>query len=223
MNLDIPFTYIFTLAVYLLCIALFYLPNTESIGFGLFFIWNIVANTFLLRETPPFSYLVLGMGILLLIASFFCVMAMMKLHAVYVKKSEPIHHFPQRRRALDNYKIMYTVAQAVWLFLIAAFYLGPKTVEGDVSIFILLGGIVVFLFVWFMQFLFFVGRNETDIYPFIYSLEASLIVVLPLSIFNNLSFQQIILLVLTLGGIEMSYYLVYLSYWIYINSLHTIS
>jgi hypothetical protein len=161
---------------------------------------------------------------------FLTILAIMRLHAVYIKKSEPIKNFPERRKALDTYKFIYIACQFVLLLLVwwtqiynTVFLTDLINAAYEKTDTLILGiGTILFLSVW-MGIWINESRKETDMIPFAWAIGSSMGLVLLLSKYWGVGFEKLIKLVLIQGELGMSSYLVFLSYWIYKNSLTVIN
>jgi hypothetical protein len=209
-------------------IFLIYSQNTEWIGFGMFFIWSLMTDTILFHETS--DYVLIIIGSLLLISMFLTILAIVRLHSIYIKKSEPIKNFPERRKALDTYKFIYIACQFVLLLLVwwtqiynTVFLTDLINAAYEKTDTLILGiGTILFLSVW-MGIWINESRKETDMIPFAWAIGSSMGLVLLLSKYWGVGFEKLIKLVLIQGELGMSSYLVFLSYWIYKNSLTVIN
>ena len=97
-------------------IYVLYQPNLEVNGFGLLFFWFILSNAYLFYgfKNPPY----LLVSTLLFISLFIMVISIIYLQQSYAVRSEPIQHFPERRQAIDKYKLMFLISESFLLFLI---------------------------------------------------------------------------------------------------------
>jgi len=220
MNLDPILTNLVICGIFFFNIALFYLPNTEWIGFGFFFIWNLFTNTFLFRQGSEEVLLIIGS--LLLISLFLIILTIVKLHSYYLKKTGPIKLFPEKRKALDTYKIIYTVSQIVLLLLLGWSQINGKKFIDQSDKYILGFGTVLFLSIWIGTWIN-EHRKETDLYPFECAIGSSLGVVFLIGIYSKMGFEKISKLLLLQGELAMSSYLIFLSNWIHKTSLHQIN
>jgi hypothetical protein len=211
MILDDKLTNVAIITLYFFGIILLYFTNTEWIGFGFFFIWSLITNIFLFRE--KFDYVLLTIGSFLLVSLFLIILAIIKLHSQYIKKSEPIKNFPERRRAFDHYKLLFVICQGILLTLL---FLNISMNE----YYTLAGGTLGFLLIWLG--FYFRSHKETDLYPFFLGLGGSIGLVGLISKFQNYGLNTIVKLLLLQGGVGISSYLIFLSHWIYKHSLHVV-
>jgi hypothetical protein len=225
MSVDNYLTNASIVSFFLVNVALLYLDNTELIGFALFFVWNFLENVFLFQN---FSLTTLEMGVLftigvlLLVSMYLVILSLWKLHNYYIAKSESIKHFPERRKALDNYKAIYIVSQVLFMFLFFLRLVQPNnTAMMNWDTTFLLGGLVLFLSVWFG-----IQGRETDLKAPMTGVVCGLAIMMGGMFGFSQYFPKLYTFQWKTGlymvGISMSSYLVYLANWIHVHSMHSI-
>lgn len=233
MVVDLALTNVSLVAFFCLNIALLYLNNTELIGFALFFVWNFLENVFLFQNfnlTTLEMGVLLTIGILLLVSMYLVILSLWKLHNYYIVKSESIKHFPERRKALDNYKVLYIVSQVLFMFMFFLHSTQPNPTVlmdwGSDHAF-LMAGLAFFIGVWFgFKWVYFL--REIDLKAPMTGIVVGLAVTIGgMFVFSQTktspppyAFQW--KTGLYVMGISMSSYLVYLANWIHVHSMHSI-
>lgn len=224
MIVDIALFNIVIILTFIFNTLLIYYPNTEWIGFLLFFVWNFLENVFLMSNynfTDLSEYVTVGIGSFLLVSIFLISLSTIKLHSFYVKSSEPVKLSVERRLAFDRFKIIYIICQIILLLLVffSSFY---DIFFNNVDLYVFGFSIILFLSIW-------VGvkinenRKDTDIYPFICGFLSSNIVVFIASlVLGESGYIKSFKLLLLTSGITLSSYLVFLSNWIFRHSSYII-
>jgi hypothetical protein len=225
MIIDPQFIQISIVLLFIFNIVLLYLPNMEGIGFDLLFILSLLSNSFFFYNVSPvtdFSRFLILSVVSLMVASLF--MVVLSLHNIQKKtKTSSVDislkpEYPERRRAIDNYKIIYIVCQVLVFFLL--FCYSENFLSGFRENYYILGfGTFIFLSVWLGTWIR-EDRKDTDMYPFQCGLGSSLTLVFFIGRFFKGAWG--LDLVWTQSAIGLSSFLVFLSNWIYKNSTHLI-
>ena len=218
MTVDPILSLILIWMIYLFNTIVINLTNTEWIGFGLFFVWSLCSNIFLL-SVAKIDYFVLAIATLLFVSLFIIVLSLNLLYQQYSKKSEPIQNFPKRREAFTNYKIIYIFCQFLLLCLFSWSILKEQSIHLENPDKVIVGfSVIIFLSIWMglQQY-----RTDTDIVPFLWAFFSGLSIT---GILGGLYYKSFPVIMLGVqSGLTLSAYLVYLSNWIHRHSLHVIN
>jgi hypothetical protein len=218
--------------LYLLNLYLFYLNNTETIGLIMLFFNTLFTNTILyglLFTDPmlpqPVIYTLYGISGLLFISTFLMFLGVVNLHRAYSSRSEPIKHFPERRRALTNYEYIYGLLTGLVFLLSAALLykpaLLPAVPDGWVLPITVATCSVIGIGDWLCQIYW--AKRETDLILFLIGTGVSLVPFICgylLGAFTD-KLQALYVAALTLM-LEGSAYSVFLSHWVYRTSQHVL-
>ncbi len=220
MLLDLFLTNLVISILFFISVILLYLVNTEWIGFGFVFIWNLFSNAFFLSSIPNLNWVIILIGFLLFTSLFLVNISIAKLHSYYNKKSEPIKNFPERKDAFNIYKIIYIITQFIllglifWLYRLGGIYDFTKD-----DFYTLIISTVVFLIVYYLTK--FGGNYKiTGLFPFFISGVSSIFFCFLGTAYFNLQHPKILLLLQS--EIVSSLYLSNISFWIYNNSQNII-
>ncbi len=215
--------------LYLLNTTLLYLDNVETIGLILLFFFSLIINTLMysvLFSTNPgsLSYSLYGISALSFISTFLIFLGITNLHKAHAKRSEPIQHFPERRRALTNYEILYCTLQGLLLLgsglLITGF--APAISFGQLEQALIGLTSIIGVGIW-LGLLYFDSspkQKETAIRPFVIGAGCSIIPYI-FVYFMDKYIPVLSLIPMTLM-LESSAFLIYLSNWIYQTSKHVL-